>query len=118
VYASVTIDYELLDSWPQDYIPQEIRDVFLALQTNTTSGVQDEREGYATSLQDGLFENELDAEVGNPEPGTIVTRSFFSDFYGQDPQATTALLASLQGVLESKDSDGVYGMSKLSSAYN
>jgi hypothetical protein len=118
VYASVTIDYELLDSWPQDHIPQEIRDAFLALQTNTTSGVQDEREGYATSLQDGLFENELDTEVENPEPGTIVTRSFFSDFHGQDPQATTALLASLQAVLESKDSDGVHGMFKLPSAYN
>jgi hypothetical protein len=45
VYASVTIDYELLDSSPQDHIPQEIRDAFLALQTNTTSGVQGEREG-------------------------------------------------------------------------
>jgi hypothetical protein len=55
VYKSVTIDYELLNSWPQDHIPQEIRDAFLALQTSTASTVQDEREGYATSLQDGLF---------------------------------------------------------------
>jgi hypothetical protein len=112
VYASVTIDYELLDSWPQDHIPQEIRDAFLALQTETASTTKDEREGYATSLQDGLFENELDAEVEDPEPGTIVSRSFFSDFHGQDPQATPALLASLQAVLESKDSEAEHGMSK------
>ena len=118
VYKSVTIDYELLDSWPQDHIPQEIRDAFLALQTNTASTVQDEREGYATSLQDGLFENELDAEVGDAEPGTIVTRSFFSDFHGQDPQATTALLASLQAILESKDSEGEHSMYKFLSAHN
>lgn len=118
MYKSVTIDYKLLDSWPQDHIPQEIRDVFLTLQTNTVSIVQDEREGYATSLQDGLFENELDAEVEDPEPGTIITRSFFSDFHGQDPQATTALLASLRAVLESKDTEGIHGMSKFLSVYN
>ncbi|CZR69862.1 uncharacterized protein PAC_19762 [Phialocephala subalpina] len=105
VYKSVRINYELLESWPQDHIPQEIRHAFLALQTDMASIVQDEREGYATSLQDGLFENELDAEVGNPEPGTIISRSLFSDFHGQDPQATTTLLASLQAVLESKDTD-------------
>ena len=118
VYKSVSIDYELLDSWPQDHIPQEIRDAFLALQTNTVSTVQDEREGYVISLQDGLFENELDTEVGDAEPGTIVTRPFFSDFHGQDPQATTALLASLQAVLESKDSEVVHGMSKYFSPHN
>ena len=117
VYKSVTIDYELLDSWPQDHIPQEIRDAFLALQTNTGSTVRDKREGYATSLQDGLFENELDAEVGDAEPGTIVTRLFFSDFYSQDLQATTTLLASLQAVLESKDSEAVHGKFKFLSTY-
>ena len=81
------------------------------------SPVRDDREGYATSLQDGLFENELDAEVEDVEPGAIISRSFFSDFHGQDPQATTtALLASLQAVLESKDSEAVDGMSKSPSA--
>jgi hypothetical protein len=112
LYKSVTIDYELLESWPRDHIPQEIRDAFLALQTNTSGGVQDEREGYKTSLQDGLFENDLDAEVRDPEAGTIVSRSFFSDFHGQDPQSTTALLASLQAVLNSKDSSAIHGASK------
>lgn len=114
VYESVTINYELLDSWPQDHIPR--RDAFIALQDNKASTSKDEREGYATSLQDGLFENELDAEVEDPEPGTIVSRSFFSDFHGQDPQAITALLASLQAVLENKDSESEHGMSKSLSA--
>jgi hypothetical protein len=87
------------------------------LQKNTSARVEDKREGYATSLQDGLFENELDAEVNNPEAGTIVSRSFFSDFHGQDPQFTAALLASLQAVLESKDAEDVHGISKLLSSY-
>jgi hypothetical protein len=85
-----------LDTWPQDHIPQEIRDVFLTLQMNTALTVQDEREGYATSLQDGLLENKLDAEVGDHERGTIITRLFFSDFQGQNLQSTTALLATFQ----------------------
>jgi hypothetical protein len=117
LYKSVTIDYELLESWPRDHIPQEIRDTFLALQTNTSTGVQDEREGYVTSLQDGLFENDLDAEVRDLEAGTIVSRSFFSDFHGQDPQSTTALLASLQAVLDSKDSEAIQGTSVFFSPY-
>jgi hypothetical protein len=111
VYKSVKIDYQLLDSWPQDHIPQEIRDAFLALQTNTTTLIIDEREGYAMSLRDGLFENELDAEVESVEPGTIISRSFFSDFHGQDPQATTALLSSLEAILESGNSEDVNGKS-------
>jgi hypothetical protein len=64
------------------------------LQTKTVFTTKNKREGYATSLQDSLFENELNTEVKDPKPGTIVSRSFFSDFYGQDPQATPALLAS------------------------
>jgi hypothetical protein len=81
------------------------------------SPVRDDREGYTTSLQDGLFENELDAKVEDTEPGTIISRSFFSDFHGQDPQATTALLASLEAVLESKDSEVIHGKSKFPLTY-
>jgi hypothetical protein len=103
VYKEVTIDYELLDSWPDSHIPQEIRDAFLVLGTGdgpTDTLVTDEREGYATNLRDGLFENDLDAELDDPEPGNIISRSFFSDFHGQDLQTTPAVLASLQAVLD------------------
>jgi hypothetical protein len=31
VYRSVSIDYSVLDSWPSNHIPQEIRDAFIAL---------------------------------------------------------------------------------------
>jgi hypothetical protein len=49
--------------------------------------------GYATSLQDGLFENELDAEVEDAEPGNILSRFFFSDLHGRDLHSTPATLA-------------------------
>jgi hypothetical protein len=75
VYKEVTIDYELLDSWPDNHIPREIRDAFLVLGPSdrpTDAVVTDEREGYATKLRDSLFENDLDAELEDPEPGNIL----------------------------------------------
>jgi hypothetical protein len=101
-YNSVVVDYSVLDSWPNNHIPQEIRDAFITLGPkpgSTNALVEDEREGYATSLQDRLFENELDTEVENAEPSSILSRSFFSDLYSQDPHFTPATLASLQAIL-------------------
>ena len=106
VYKSVVVDYSVLDSWPDHHIPQEIRDAFITLGSepgSTDPPVEDEREGYATSLQDGLFENELDAEVEDAEPGSILSRSFFSDLHGQDLHSTPATLASLQAILQERD---------------
>jgi hypothetical protein len=108
VYKSVAIDYSVLDSWPDHHIPQEIRDAFITLGPepgSTDPPVEDEREGYATSLQGGAFENELDAEVEDAEPGSILSRSYFSDFHGQDLHSTPATLASLQAILQELDSD-------------
>ena len=109
VYKSVVIDYHVLDSWPDHHIPQEIRDAFVTLGSesdSTAAPIEDEREGYATSLQGGLFENELDAEVDDVEPGTILSRSFFSDLHGQDLHSTPATLASLQAILQDQAPDG------------
>jgi hypothetical protein len=108
-YKSVVVDYSVLDSWPDHHIPQEIRDAFITLGSepgSTDTPVEDERKGYNISLQDGLFENELDAEVDDVEPGSILSRSFFSDLHGQDLHSTPATLASLQAILQEQDSDG------------
>ena len=108
----MTIDYSVLSSWPDHHIPQEISDAFITLGSDpdsTDAPAVDEREGYATSLQEGLFENELDAEVEDVEPGSILSRSFFSDLHGQDLHSTPATLASLQAILQEQeqDSDGL-----------
>jgi hypothetical protein len=98
MYKSVNIDYSVLDSWPNYHILQEIRDTFISLGSKPGSIdtlVADEQEGYATSLQGRLFENELDAEVEEAKPGIILSRSFFSDLHGQDLHSTPATLASL-----------------------
>lgn len=109
IYESVVIDYSVLDAWPDHHIPQEIRDAFITVGSepgSTGALVEDEREGYATSLQGGLFENELDAEVEDAEPGGIVSRSFFSDLHGQDLHSTPATLTSLQAILQDRGLDG------------
>ena len=106
-YKSVVVDYSVLDSWPNHHIPHEIRDAFITLGPepgSTDPPVEGEREGYTTSLQDGFFENELDAGVEDAQPGSILSRSF-SDLYGQDLHSTPATLASLQAILQEQDSD-------------
>ena len=58
VYKSVVVEYSVLDSRPDHHIPQEIRDAFITLSSepdSTDTPVEDEL-GYATSLQDELFE--------------------------------------------------------------
>lgn len=108
VYKSVVIDYSVLDSWPDYHIPQEIRDAFITLGSESGSHdalVEDERAGYAASLRNGLFENELDAEVEDTEAGTILSRSFFSDLHGQYLHSTPATLASLQAILQDRGPD-------------
>jgi hypothetical protein len=65
--------------------------------------VTDEQEGYATSLQGGLFKNDLNAKVEDAKPGSILSRSFFSNFHSQDTQSTSATLASLQAILKDQE---------------
>jgi hypothetical protein len=58
VYNSIVIDYSVLDAWPDHHIPQEIRDAFITLGSEPGSMValvEEKREGYAASLQGGLF---------------------------------------------------------------
>jgi hypothetical protein len=108
VYKSVDVDYSVLDSWPSHHIPQEIRDAFITLGSEPGSIdtlVEDKQEGYTISLQDKLFENELDVEVEDAEPGSILSRFFFSDLHGQDLNCTPATLASLQAILQEQESN-------------
>jgi hypothetical protein len=99
----VTIDYSVLDSWPDYYILQEIRDAFIALGSKAGSiqaPVIDRRKGYTTLLQDRLFKNDLNTEVEDAKPGSILSRSFFSDLYSQEAYPTPATLATLQAILQ------------------
>jgi hypothetical protein len=113
VCKSVTIDYSVLSSWPDHHIPQEIRNAFITLGSETGSTDapgEDEHEGYATSLQDGLFDNEIDAEVEDVEHGTILSWSFFSDLHGQDRLNLS--------VLQAPDRDWVYSQRSPPVFYN
>jgi hypothetical protein len=98
VYISVAVDYTVLDSWPEYYIPQEIRDAFIALGFEAGSVqalVTDKRDGYATSLEDILFDNDLAVEVEDAKPGSVLSRSFFSDLYSWEVHLTPATLVTI-----------------------
>jgi hypothetical protein len=69
--------------------------------------VIDERESYTISLQDRLFENDLDTEVEDTKPGSILSRSFFSDLYSQEEHPTPATLATLQAILQEQSDSSV-----------
>ena len=74
MYKSVNIDYPVQDYWLNYHILQEIGDAFISLGSKPGSIdtlVADEQEGYTTSLQGGLFENELDVEVDEAKPSII-----------------------------------------------
>jgi hypothetical protein len=47
-----------------------------------------------------LFENDLDTEVEDTEPSSILSRSFFSDLYSQEVYPTPATLRTLQAILQ------------------
>ena len=49
--------------------------------------------------------------------GIIISQLFFSNFHGQDLQAITTLLASLQAFFKSKDSETIYSILKFLLVY-
>jgi hypothetical protein len=57
LYHDLIIHHGIVDSWSDDFIPSEIRDNIICLEKPD----QQEREGYTVNLQDGNYENDLQA---------------------------------------------------------
>ncbi len=58
LYENIQINYRLLKTWEDEFIPSDIMDNIVYCNAN-----QHEREGYTTDLNDGNFENDLDAAI-------------------------------------------------------
>jgi hypothetical protein len=98
----VTVNEELLQSWPEEFIPEDL----LENAIRTEPGLSDNREGYAMDREeiaqddsDEVFENDLDRLCRDANPGTVVTGAFLQDPEGnndgwRDRQA--ALFAELE----------------------
>jgi hypothetical protein len=88
LYHDLTINYSMIDTWNDDFIPSEIQDNIICL------GKSDhhEREGYTVSLQAGNSENDLQAtqdQVFDSDSEALITGSVYTDINGerQDPNA-------------------------------
>ena len=60
LYHDLTINYAMIDSWANNFIPPEISDNITCL----ANPDHHEREGYTVSLQSGNYENDLRAAQG------------------------------------------------------
>ena len=77
----VTVNEDLLQSWPEEFIPDDLLDNAVP----TEPGLSDNCEGYAMDREetqgddDEVFENDLDRLSRDANPGTIVTGAFLQD---------------------------------------
>lgn len=93
-YKKVTIDHNVINSWPNTpFVPDDIHR--LANFNSTGYASSSSREGYASTLEEGFYQNELDSQLGDVDPGTVVSTSFFSDGHGRQLDSTPALFAQL-----------------------
>jgi hypothetical protein len=91
LYRDVKINYELLRTWPDDAVPPQL----IQNAVRTEPGLSDHREGYSVDREtmhnnmqtnfldpdgpDDVFENEMDQQACDADPGSIVTGAFLQD---------------------------------------
>jgi hypothetical protein len=69
LYSNVKVNCELIQSWEKRSVPQVLLDA--AVITDDDSRL-DQREDYATDLEDGNYENDLDALYEKVDAGSLV----------------------------------------------
>jgi Domain of unknown function (DUF6570) len=89
LYRDLNVNHAMMDSWHGDFIPPEIRDNIICLESSDHR----EREGYTVSLQTGNYENDLhaaqDALFDADDHEALISGSVYTDVNGerQDPNA-------------------------------
>ena len=92
LYSNVAIDYNLIQSWEQRFVPEVLIQNAIITEENWEL---DQREGYITSLEGGSYENDFDALHKEVAPGTVIGGSFLSDEEGQNQNKQMAFIAKL-----------------------
>jgi hypothetical protein len=109
LYHSIEINHSLLSTWPVSFIPPKLQESLIVHTDNDS----EEREGYASNLSQGNFENELQASLGEQDNNDIIaTGCVFSDVESirtnPDLKFISALILMKQSQgLGAKESDGV-----------
>ena len=106
LYANISIDYNLLASWEERFVPEVLIQTANITEDNWEL---DQREGYTTSLEGGSYENDFDALHEEVDPGTVIGGSFLSDEEGQNQSKQMAFIAKLTELVREQEEDGLVG---------
>jgi hypothetical protein len=99
LYRHLTINRPMIDDWTDDFIPPELRDSIICLDEPDHC----EREGYTVDLQEGNYENDLQAaqdsgcDVNISEP--FITGSVSTDINGERQDPNLRVLDALFSVV-------------------
>ena len=102
LYSNVTIDYNLIQSWEQRFVPEVLIQNAIITEDNWEL---DQREGYITSLEGGSYENDFDALHKEVAPGTVIGGSFLSDEEGQNQNKQMAFIAKLTELVKRQEDE-------------
>jgi hypothetical protein len=111
-YNDLTINYSLLSSWPEEFIPSQIS----ANITQVDVSDHSEREGYVANLESDNFENDLQAASNEilPDDTVFASGSLYTDLNGDrvncDQQLLQRLASSIEGTAPTADADEAEGV--------
>ncbi len=103
LYENFQINHRLLETWEDEIIPSGIMDNIVHCNAD-----QHECEGYATVLNNGNFENDLDTAIGGTgiQGDHINSGCVYSDIDDQRQNPTLRLLsvvANIQAIVSTRD---------------
>jgi len=104
LYRDLTINYDMMEEWPNDFIPSEITDNL----TNLPNSDHQEREGYTVSLQSGNYENDFQAAQSEPFPADnnnqLLTGSVYTDINAERVDPQVQMIDALLGLISDSPS--------------
>jgi hypothetical protein len=99
LYRDLTVNHAMMDSWHGDFIPPEIRDNIICLESSD----HHEREGYTVTLQTGNYENDLhaaqDARFDADDHEALISGSVYTDVNGERQDPNARMIDTLREVL-------------------
>jgi hypothetical protein len=99
-YHDLIINYSLLSSWPDDFIPSQISDNISYINDPDHA----EREGYVANLEPENFENDFQAasdEIQEDNTAIFSSGSVCTDLNGDRSNCDAQLLQTLTSFVES-----------------
>ena len=99
LYRDLNVNHAMMDSWHGDFIPPEIRDNIICLESSDHR----EREGYTVSLQTGNYENDLhaaqDALFDADDHEALISGSVYTDVNGERQDPNVRMIDTLREVV-------------------